>query len=194
MPLAGQAPLPLPTPSIRHAAGLALTLALLGALGLGLLVWRGEEPGGIDEAMMAVFGKPDLGPVDFARLRRRLVPNDALACPADVCPAKADLVTPEFPVSADRLRAIVAEVALAEPRTELVYSARWEEQDRYVARSRVLRFPDTIDAMVVGRGEGRSTVALYSRAQLGLYDFGVNRRRLARWLDGIAARAGRAQP
>ncbi|HEY8564995.1 MAG TPA: DUF1499 domain-containing protein [Beijerinckiaceae bacterium] len=184
----------MPKRSLRHAFGLALILVVISALGLGVLVWRGEEPGGIDEAMMALFGKPDLGPVDFARLRRPLTPNDALACPADVCPAKADLVPPDYPVAADRLRAIIAEVALAEPRTELVYSARWEEQDRYVARSRVLRFPDTIDVMVVSRGEERSTLALYSRAQLGLYDFGVNRRRLARWLDGVTARATRPQP
>jgi uncharacterized protein (DUF1499 family) len=88
-----------------------------------------------------------------------------------------------------RLREIVREVAEGEPRTELVFSDRWGEQDRYVARSRLMRFPDTITAEIIGRGEGAASVALYSRSQIGYGDLGVNRARLARWLAGIEARA-----
>jgi hypothetical protein len=31
----------------------------------------------------------------------------------------------------------------------------------------VLRFPDTIDALIIGQDEGRSTLALYSRSRIG---------------------------
>lgn len=170
----------------------ALALTGLAALGVGALLWRGPEPGGIDDLWSALFGKPDLGPVDFARLARRSSPNDALACPAGACPgARADLESPVLPVDGERLRRIVAEVALSEPGTEIVYQGRWEDQDRYVVRSRLLRFPDTVDTLVTGAGEGRSSVAIYSRSQVGYSDLGVNRARVERWLGRIAERARR---
>lgn len=171
---------------------LAVALALAILAGFGYMVALGPEPGGIDDMWTALFGPADLGAVDFATLRRRWAPSDALACPPEVCPgAKPDIVPPVFPVAGERLRAIVAEVARRDPDTELVFAERWAEHDRFVARSKVLRFPDTIDAMIVGEGEGRSTVALYSRSRAGLYDFGVNRARLRRWLDRIGEAAAR---
>ena len=171
-------------------ATLAVTFVLAVGAAFAALVARGPEPGGIEDAYAWVFGKPDLGPVDFSKLRRRVTPNDALACRPEICrDAPADFVPPVFPVDGERLRAIVAAVATSEPRTDLIFSARWDTQDRYLARSRVMRFPDTIDALVVGQREGHSTVALYSRSQIGLSDFGVNRSRISRWLDRIGEAA-----
>ena len=159
-------------------------LALAGCLGVGfaVLVARGPEPGGIEEVWM-LLGPPDLGPVDVATLARR--PGDALVCPPDLCGAQADRVAPILPVSGDRLRAIVAEVAAQEPRTELVFSARWTEEDRYVVRSKTLRLPDTLAVTVIGAGEGRATLALYARSHVALVDLGGNRARLTRWLGRI---------
>jgi uncharacterized protein (DUF1499 family) len=167
-------------------------LALVGALGLGVMIWRGSEPGGIDDLWHAVVGAPDLGPVTFETLVRRTRPNDALACPADLCrAARPDIVPPIYPVSAERLREIVAGVAREDPETQIVYSARWEDVDRYVARTRLMRFPDTISVRIVPVAADASTVAIYSRSQIGYSDWGVNRARIERWLDRIAARAGR---
>lgn len=174
------------------AVTIVAAIAALAGVAIAALVLRGSEPGGIEDAYLAVFGKADLGPVDFATLRRRRMPNDALACRPDVCPdAAPDIVPPIFPVAGDRLRAIVAAVATADPRTELIFSARWDAQDRFLARSRIMGFPDTIDALVVGQGEDRSTIALYSRSQIGLSDFGVNRARISRWLERIGEAAAR---
>jgi uncharacterized protein (DUF1499 family) len=164
--------------------------AALLTLGLGLLVWRGSESGGIEDAWVLIFGPPDLGPIDFQTLRRRSTPNDALACPPDICAhAQPDIVPPIYPVSGDRLRRIIAEVALTDPDTQLVFSARWEDHDRYLARSRILRFPDTIDVLAIERDENQATLALYSRSQIGHGDLGVNRARIERWLSRIRARA-----
>ncbi len=177
---------------LSRAAGL---VALAVALGFSFLLWRGAEPGGIDDAYAVLFGPADLGPVDFAALTRRSAPNDALACPVGLCPkAEADLVPPVFDVPGERLRAIVAEVAAAEPNTEPALAAEGEEQDRYVARSRLMRFPDTVDVRIVREGEGRSTLALYSRSQIGYSDLGVNRARIERWLEAIRARAAESPP
>ena len=171
--------------------GLALGLGLVGCvgifgIGLAVLVARGEDPGGIEEAWMRLFGAPDLGPVDFPTVARTRLPIDALACPPGHCgSAAADLAVPVLPVPGERLRAIVAEVAAETPRTALVFSARWSEEDRYLARSAILLLPDTINVAIFGAGEGRSTLALYSRSQVALADFGSNRARLARWLARI---------
>ena len=168
-------------------------LTALAIVGLGLLaflVWRGPEPGGIDDVWTAIFGPPDLGPVDFATLRRRSSPNDALACPPGVClKARADLEPPVYAVPGERLRLIVAQVAQQEPDTELVFAERWNDQDRYVARTALMRFPDTVNVEIIGQGEGRSTLAVYSRSQIGYSDMGANRERIARWLARIEAAA-----
>ena len=175
---------------MRRIATTGLVLLALAGLGLGLALWRGEEPGGIDDLYIALFGRPDLGDVDFATLERRSSPNDALACPPGVCPkARADIEPPVFPVAGEQLRRIVLEVAQSEPNTQLVYSSRWGEQDRYVARTTLMRFPDTISVMIVGEGEGRSTLAIYSRSQIGYGDLGVNQARVGRWLRKIGERA-----
>ena len=67
------------------------------------------------------------------------------------------------------------------------------EQDRYLARTRLMRYPDTIVAEVIEQGPNLSTLALYSRSQIGRSDFGVNRRRIERWVERIGALAAREQ-
>jgi uncharacterized protein (DUF1499 family) len=162
-----------------------LVLVLLGA-GFSYLRWRGPEPGGIDDAYALLFGKADLGPVEFETLTRRRSGNDALACPAGVCPrASADLVPPLYPVPAERLREIVRAAAAADRGTELIYSGSRDLQDRFLVRTPLMRFPDTVDALAIARGTRESTLALYSRSQIGLSDFGANRARLVRWLARI---------
>ncbi len=167
----------------------ALLLAVLAAGGLA--VARGEEPGGIEEVWIALLGPPDLGPVEFARLARTPSRSDALACAPDICPrAQADAVPPDFAVPGARLREIVGRVAEDQPRTALVFTDRWGEQDRYVARTAWLRCPDTIAVEIVGRGEGRASLALYIRSQAGCPVPATSRARLDAWLAAIAAAAG----
>ncbi|HSP23633.1 MAG TPA: DUF1499 domain-containing protein [Saliniramus sp.] len=156
---------------------------------MSYLLWRGEEPGGIDDAYALVFGPADQGPVDFASLERTSAPHDALACPEGFCgSARIDIVTPVYPIAGSELRSIVREVASRQPETQIVYSARWDEEDRYVVRSKGLRFPDTVNARIFGAGDQGSTLALYSRSQIGYSDMGVNERRLRIWLGEIEER------
>lgn len=173
---------------MRRPARIALAVLVAAGAGFGFLLWRADQPGGIDDAYTAVFGPADLGPVEFETLERSATPNDALACPPDTCRAEPDFVTPVYEVPGARLREIVAEVAADDPRAELVYSGRWEESDRYVVRSRLMRFPDTVAVRILGAGPGRSQLAIYSRSQIGYSDMGVNRARIARWLDEIERR------
>lgn len=48
-----------------------------------------------------------------------------------------------------------------------------------------MRYPDTIDGEVFAVGEGKSSLAIYSRSLVGNGDFGVNRARLVRWFAAL---------
>ncbi|HEV2560160.1 MAG TPA: DUF1499 domain-containing protein [Microvirga sp.] len=169
---------------------MAIGIGLALAAAASFLVWRA---GGFERAYAAAFGPPDLGPVDFTRIERRRTPNDALACPEGLCGAAVDIPAPVYPVPPERLRAIVAEVAAEEPGTEMVVSDDGL-QDRYVVRTRLMRYPDTVNVEILDRGGGRSTLALYSRSQIGVSDFGVNRARVERWLRRIGEIAAAPPP
>ena len=120
------------------------------------------------------FGPADLGPVAFETLERRATPNDALACPPGVCRAQSDLTPPEYAVDAQKLRAAFGSMILSEPRVFSVAADNGALTDRYVQRSALMRYPDTIVVRFFDRPGGRSTLALYSRSQLGHGDMGVS--------------------
>jgi uncharacterized protein (DUF1499 family) len=136
------------------------------------------------ERLWTLFGPADLGPVAFETLERRSTPNDALACPQDLCRAASDVTPPVYAVDADRLRQAVARVLAAEPDVTQVADAGLDQ--RYIQRTRWMRFPDTIVVRIVPLGADRSTLALYSRSQLGTGDMGVNKARVSRWLEKIS--------
>ena len=135
------------------------------------------------------FGTADLGAVDFSTLQRRDTPNDALACTPEFCAATADIAAPVFlRPPGEVFRAVEAALA-GEPRLDRVAAEEGQGMLRYVQRSRILGFPDTIDVKVVPVAEGGSAVLLYSRSKLGRSDMGVNRARIVRWIGLIEATA-----
>ena len=164
-------------PWLAAGAGLVL-LAALGVV--GFLVAGPERVWGL-------FGPPDLGPVSFETLRRRPTPNDALACPPDLCRARVDIVPPVFAVGAADLARAFDKAIAAEPRLTLVEMSG--QSRRYIQRSCLLGFPDTIVVRFFDRAGGHSTLALYSRSQLGKGDLGVNRDRIERWLAELLKNA-----
>ena len=141
------------------------------------------------DRIWALFGPADLGPVNFETLKRRTSPNDSLACPQDICIAKSDVTPPVFAVSSLELQKAFAKVIASEPRVEQVALDDGGLTQRYVQRTKIMRFPDTIVVHFIDLGEGRSTIALYSRSQLGESDFGVNQARVERWLEKLSKEA-----
>ena len=135
-----------------------------------------------------LVGPPDLGDVAFETLKRRSTPNDALACPIGLCAATSDLVPPVFAMPPAGLRSAFARAIAAEERLERIAADDARLQDRYIQRSRVMGFPDTIVVRFVA-APGGSTLALYSRSQLGRSDLGANRARIERWLARLAREA-----
>jgi uncharacterized protein (DUF1499 family) len=143
------------------------------------------------ERVWALAGSPDLGPVKFETLERRKTPNDSLACPPGVCSAKSDVEVPVFPLNVRGLLTAFGKVASTEPDLEQVAADQPTLTFRYVQRTKIMRFPDTIVVRFFDLGEGQSTVALYSRSQLGRSDWGVNHARVQRWLEKLSAEVPR---
>lgn len=147
---------------------------------------------GRERLLAMVFGPADQGEVNLAALDRRGRPNDAYLAPEgfNAGTRGPDATPPVFNASAEAVRAALVTVALAEPFTERVHQDSVTLHDRFVQRTPLMRFPDTIDVKVIEIGEGRTTVAIYGRAQVGYRDFGVNRARIDRWLAKTAETLG----
>ncbi|MBT3071390.1 DUF1499 domain-containing protein [Rhodomicrobium sp. Az07] len=138
------------------------------------------------ERLWSMAGPADQGPVDFETLNRRETPNDSLACPPDTCQARSDIKPPVFAVSAHELRKAFGKAVASEPNLELVDADEGKLSARYVQRSALWRFPDTIEVRFVDVEDGRSTIAIYSRSLVGRGDLGVNKARIQRWIDKLA--------
>ncbi len=139
------------------------------------------------DRVWTTMGPADLGQVAFETLERRKSPNDALACPADICVAKSDLMPPIYAVPKNALRTALGRVVASEPDMEVVSAGG--DAERYIQRTRMMRFPDTIVVQYFDRPGGQSTLALYSRSQIGESDLGVNKARIERWLEKLAKEA-----
>jgi uncharacterized protein (DUF1499 family) len=157
------------------------TIAVVAALAVTVFFVVGPD------RVWSLFGPADLGPVSFETLERRTTPNDALACPENFCKAKADLVSPVFGVDVASLRGALAKLIASEQRISLVETNDTELTDRYIQRSALMHFPDTIVVRYIPQPDGHSTLAIYSRSQLGQSDFGVNRARIDRWFQKLKA-------
>ncbi len=122
-------------------------------------------------------------PLDFQHLTLRRSPNQYLVLPPGLGGAAAvHAESPVFEGSAEMLRGRWKTMVERQPRVSRIREDAAAGQIECVERSRVMRFPDTITAEFIPRGEGRSTIAIYSRARYGYRDFGVNKARITSWL------------
>ena len=162
---------------------LTILAALMIALACGFVYDR-------DGFWRLVAGPPDLGPVNFQTLIKPATRNHFLACPEDFCAeGQADMTTPVYGVSASRLQSLSREAWADEPRMELIASDTDPLTDRYIQRSPVMRFPDTISVRFVALDGDRSSAAIYSRGQLGRYDFEANQNRVLHLIAQLDSRA-----
>jgi len=163
---------------------LLVAAAVVVVLGFAAILVIGPE------RLWAQFGPSDLGDVDFATLVRRDTPNDALACLPEYCAAKADIPAPVIARPFGDVFLAVQDAVVHEPGLEQVNADSGQGTLRFVQRSQLMRFPDTINVEVLPTADGGSAVLIYSRSQLGKGDMGVNLARVKRWADLIRKAAG----
>lgn len=132
--------------------------------------------------LLAGRAAADTAPVDLRTVERSATSNDALACPAGACSTPAEIVSPVLALSPEILLERARAVLAREPRTELVAEDKALRQLVFVQRSAVFGFPDSVWVQAVAAGEGASAI-VYSRSNYGTWDFGVNRKRVERWMD-----------
>ncbi|MEM7222369.1 MAG: DUF1499 domain-containing protein [Pseudomonadota bacterium] len=130
--------------------------------------------------------------LDFANLTPPRWPNHCLAAPADWDGPKGEIATEVYPVPLEKLREALVAVAAAEPRTNLLRLDKEALQAEFEQRSKLFGFRDSILVEFMEAGKGASTLAIYSRARVGLIDLGVNRRRVERWLAALGERLAAA--
>lgn len=135
----------------------------------------------------AAGGLPVPPLIDAAHIARPSSPNTALAAPVGFTPSP-DIITPPYKVSADRLFALVQEVAGSQARTYQAAFYPGQLQVHYVARSAVFNFPDLIMMQVCEETPATSGLIVYSRSVYGHSDLGVNRRRVKAWLAALQAK------
>lgn len=120
---------------------------------------------------------------NFKALKRPSSPNYFLACPTAYCNINPNVLTPVYPISISRLRALWLQVISLEPRWLLMHTAG--DHLEYVQRSRLFHFPDFISVCLIDIDQKQSSIAILSRSQYGYYDFGVNRKRVMRLLGRL---------
>ncbi len=123
-------------------------------------------------------------------------PNQHLLAPEGLCRAAIPHAAPRrYDVPVAHLEAAWEAMLAEQPRLERVARDPARHQLEVIQRSFLFRFPDRITVRFLPDGPG-ATLAVFSRAELGYSDFGVNRRRVDAWvaameaaLPGIAAAA-----
>jgi uncharacterized protein (DUF1499 family) len=132
----------------------------------------------------AAEGLPTPQAMDTGHIVRPASPNTALAAPAGFTP-QPDIVSPSYHLPADRLFALVQDVAAGQPSTYRAALYPDQLQVHYVARTAVFNFPDLIMVQVTPAGPDSSGLIVYSRSVYGRSDFGVNRGRVETWLAAL---------
>ena len=130
-------------------------------------------------------GVPAPAPVDFATLALPPSPNTCLLTPTSA-PGAGHLQRDPFPVTPEAAFAAIRATAAAQPRVFPLAEYAERRQAQWVARSRLMNYPDVVVAQLLP-GEERSALILYSRSLIGWSDLGANAARCAEWLAALDA-------
>lgn len=157
---------------------------LLSGAVLALLYSVYAAVNGKKQALALVFGPVERAQVEFETLELKPSPNQFLVCPPGLCrQAQAHLEPPSFDLTVEQLCDRWREMVSRQPRVSELSADPVREQYEYEQLSALVGYPDTITVRFLPAGEGRSTLAIYSRSHYGRSDLGVNEKRIRAWLD-----------
>jgi len=160
----------------RMFIGIVIAALIASALGAGLRLYMERD------AEDRLRPGEDMA---IADLRGPLPQNGFLSCPPGYCAAEPGVTSPEFPVDTGRLAELWQGLLRSESRVTMLSNHPEGRRFVLIQRSALFGFPDVITVEFVPLGSDRSSLAIYSRARYGKLDFGVNRKRIERWLSGL---------
>lgn len=100
-------------------------------------------------------------------------------------PNEGKHLSPVYLLDAETLAQSFDRFALAQPRVERLAGKPEDLFATYVQRSKTVHFPDYISVKFIDLGDGRSTIAVFSRSRYGKSDLGVNKLRVTNWLASL---------
>lgn len=136
-------------------------------------------------------GLPAAEAIDFPTLRLPTSPNAHLAAPPGATNERHETV-PLLPVAADAAWGVLRTLGDAMPRVWKMAEWPAQRQAQWVARTRLMNYPDLINAQIVDL-PGGAGLFLYSRSLIGYSDLGVNAKRVAEWRAAFDAALARAR-
>jgi len=131
-------------------------------------------------------GIPAALPLDIASLKLPSSPNAHLAAPSGAT-AEAHDASALLPIDPDAAWAVLRRLGEGRERVWVLGEFASLRQIHWVARSRLMNFPDIIVGQVVTLPGGTGWW-LYSRSLIGHSDLGVNRARIIAWRSDVEAR------
>ena len=171
---------------------------LWGLAGLVVVTAGGFALYGPERLWTRLGGAADQGEVNFARLERSPTPNDSLACSPGACAGDGiiDVALPFYDDKPDALLNRLDTLVLGDPNIARVDDESRPGYRRYVTRTPLMRFPDTINVEAKDAdGSVEATVLrMYSRSLLGESDLGANKERLAAWAARLASSGEQSKP
>lgn len=127
--------------------------------------------------------------LDLSQFKRPTSPNSWFVAPAAFATtAKVDDEAPVFPHPPQAIFDRIVKMLLGHDEWFLEVADEKTLQIRFVAVTRVLKFKDDVDLIVLpveGQPDA-STIAIYSRSRIGLTDLGVNRKRVTSFLAALS--------
>lgn len=171
---------------MKKLAGTGVAVALLMLALAACAVAANKEPS------RAMDSDPRI--LDFAEVKTPSRPNAWLVAPAGMVEGVPSEPAPVLPMSAETAAAAWREIIESAPRGRVIAVSPDGLRIEAEQRSAGFGFVDRISAAFTPIDGGRSTVAVYSRAQTGYWDLGVNRRRVRDWLSRLIETASDPEP
>jgi len=129
---------------------------------------------------------------DLSNFSRAKTSNHYFVAPEGWSTASPDADCPLFGADWRTVLDALREVALSERRTHVVDNDLVHRRIQFCQRSMIFRFPDDVKVEAIPLSDYSTKLAIYSKSRYGVRDFGVNLRRIKRWLAALELRVALA--
>ncbi|WP_420559248.1 hypothetical protein [Tepidicaulis sp.] len=121
--------------------------------------------------------------MEFETLTLPFAASHYLVAPQGLCQAAVPhRYSPVFSAPPEALEERLLRLIKLEPGMIERLQDKEEGQHTYVQRSFFLNLPEIVTFQACAEGEGKSSIAIYSRSETALPDFGGNKYRVESWL------------